>query len=87
MNIIDFEGISLIPEKIIGCSEITTISTGNRPCDWEYGFYIYCERMKIPYSISTNYGHVGGISEKEYLDKVNQKREELLYKIKQYKNN
>ncbi len=80
---IDFEGITLKPEKVLGCSDLKTFSTGPMNCDWEYGFDIYCEGNTIPYHKSMpRFGYAGGSGREDYKKMIGNKRKEFLAMIK-----
>lgn len=58
MVTINIKGHEIIKKKIVGISDLKTISTGSMNCDWEWGFKVYtCGkpiRIKLGYGSQSN---------------------------------
>ena len=57
-----YKGKTFIASKIVGVSEVKTISTGTLACDWDYGFTIFTEGKDIdiigPSETDSCYNHL-----------------------------
>jgi hypothetical protein len=53
MSLIEFKGKIFIKDKVVAVDEVSTIQTGSRHCDWDFGFVVRLEGNNVEILVPT----------------------------------